>query len=91
MASGTAVVTTRAGAFESLVEDGETGLLVETGNLDQLTAGLDRLMADPDLAAGMGRAGRARAASKFSISGEADAINRVYESVWAIGRADIRS
>lgn len=87
MAAGTAVVATRAGVFETLIEDGRTGLIVDIGDLDGLTSALDRLMADPALAEEMGRAGRVRATSKFSISGEAAAINAVYEDQWTIGRA----
>jgi mannosyltransferase len=87
MAAGTAVVATRAGVFETLVEHDKTGLIVDIGDLDGMTAALDRLMADPALAEEMGRAGRARAALDFSISGEAAAINDVYDGQWTIGRA----
>jgi mannosyltransferase len=87
MAAGTAVVATRAGVFETLVEHGKTGLIVDIEDLEGLTAALDRLMADPALAGEMGRAGRARAVAKFSISGEAAAIHDVYDGQWTIGRA----
>jgi mannosyltransferase len=87
MAAGTAVVASRAGVFETLIENGRTGLIVDIGDLDGLTAALDRLMADPALAEEMGRAGRLRAAERFSISGEAETINSVYDSQWTTGRS----
>ncbi|BCJ91443.1 LPS biosynthesis protein [Terrihabitans soli] len=86
-AAGTAVVATRAGVFETLIEDGRTGLIVDIEDLDALTGALERLMADPALAEAMGRSGRERASTRFSISGEAAAINDVYDIQWTIGRA----
>jgi mannosyltransferase len=88
MAAGTAVVATRAGVFEALIEDGKTGLIVDIGDLDALTQALEKLMADPALAEEMGRAGRRRAVERFSISGEAAAINSVYDDQWTIGRTE---
>lgn len=87
MAAGTAVVATRAGVFETLIEDGKTGMIVDIGDVDALTGAIEKLMADPALAEEMGRAGRRRAAEQFSISGEAAAINSVYDDQWTIGRA----
>ncbi len=60
-ASGKAVVGGRSGGTDAAVEDGATGILVDPGRLDNLVAALDRLLADPALAARLGRAGRARA------------------------------
>ncbi len=87
MAAGTAVVATRAGVFETLVEDGKTGLIVDIGDVDALTAAIEKLMADPALAEEMGQAGRIRAAAKFAAAGEADGINAVYDALWTNGRA----
>jgi mannosyltransferase len=81
MAAGTAVVATKAGVFETLIEDGKSGLIVDIGNLDELTAALERLMADPGLAAEMGRAGRVRAEGHFSIAREARAIGKIYDGL----------
>ncbi len=83
MASGTAVVATRAGVFEALVEDGVSGLIVETGDIDALTAALDRIMSNPAAAAESGIAGRIRAERHFSIAGEFTRIDEVYEAVWS--------
>jgi mannosyltransferase len=83
MAAGTAVVATRAGVFETLIEDRKTGLIVDAGDIDGLTAALEKLMADPALAEEMGRAGRLRAATYFSIAREAGAIAEIYNGLRA--------
>lgn len=56
MASGLAVVATPVGAVRDIIEDGETGLLVEPGDVDGLTAALSRLVADPELRRRLGAA-----------------------------------
>jgi mannosyltransferase len=83
MASGAAVVATRTGAAPALVEDGETGFLVEPNNLEALTNAIERLLADRDLAAAMGLRGRAKAVREHDIEGEARCINAVYRTLWA--------
>src|SRR5947209_10602344 len=60
MAVGAALVASRAGAAELVVEDGVTGVLVPPGGVDALVAALGPLMRDPQLAADMGARGRAR-------------------------------
>ena len=83
MASGAAVAATRTGAAPQLVADGETGLLVAPDDLEALTAAIESLLADPDRAMAMGRAGRAKALGRHDIDAEAAAIEAVYEAVWA--------
>lgn len=85
MASGCAVVATRTGAFESMVEDGATGFLTATDNEGQIGQALATLLADAPRSEAMGRRGRRRAVDFFSVENEARAINAVYEEVW---RAD---
>ena len=63
MASGAALVATRAGAAEQVVREGETGFLVAPGDADALADAIETLMRDPARAAEMGRKGRERAAS----------------------------
>ncbi len=60
MAAGAALVASRAGAAEFVVEDGVTGVLTPPGDVDALVAALEPLMRDPAAAAAMGvRARRA--------------------------------
>ena len=81
MASGNAVVAARAGVAETVVADGETGILVPAGDVDALVQALEPLMRDPARAAEMGRRGRARAMAEFSLNTEAERIVAVYRQV----------
>ncbi len=83
MASGAAVVATRTGAASALVADGETGFLVEPGDLEALVAAIERLVADRALAEAMGRRGRLKAVREHAIEGEARRITAVYRGLWA--------
>jgi mannosyltransferase len=81
MAAGAAVVAARAGAAESVVRDGEDGLLVPPGDVAALVAALEPLMRDPDRAAALGRNARARILADFSIDAEVARIVEVYRQM----------
>jgi len=66
MAAGLPVVASRGGAFPETVVDGETGLLVDRGDVDGLAGALTGLLRDPETRWGMGRAARIRAEESFS-------------------------
>jgi mannosyltransferase len=78
MAAGAALVAARAGAAELVVEDGVTGVLVPTGDVDALAAGLESLMRDTAAATTMGARARQRVLERFSLDAEAAAIAGVY-------------
>ncbi|MFM7227188.1 MAG: glycosyltransferase family 4 protein [Betaproteobacteria bacterium] len=78
MASGCAVIASRTGAFEHIVKQGETGLLIPTHDVDALVSALRELMSDPAQAVAMGMHGRERVATHFSIEQEAAGIQSVY-------------
>src|ERR1700682_4681764 len=81
MAVGAALVASRAGAAELVVEDGVTGVLTPSGDVEALVAALEPLMRDTALAAEMGRRGRARVLEKFSLGAEANRIADLYRSL----------
>jgi mannosyltransferase len=81
MSVGAALVASRAGAAELVVEDGITGVLTPPGDADALVAALEPLMRDPDSAATMGERGRARVLEKFSLEAEANRIAEVYRGL----------
>jgi mannosyltransferase len=81
MSVGAALVASRAGAAELVVEDGETGVLTPPGDADALVAALEPLMRDPASATAMGTRARARVLEKFSLDAEANAIAGVYRSL----------
>jgi mannosyltransferase len=81
MAVGAALVASRAGAAELVVEEGVTGVLTPPGDVDALVAALEPLMRDPASAADMGRRARARVLEKFSLDAEANRIADVYRAL----------
>jgi mannosyltransferase len=81
MAAGAALVASRAGAAEFVVEDGATGVLTPPGNVEALVAALEPLMRDPASAVAMGERARTRALEKFSLDAEANAIAGVYRKL----------
>lgn len=84
-ACGCAVVCSRTGAFEELVQPGVNGALVDTGDAAGLAAALRQVLADPQAAARMGQAARARVAGQFSLEREAAGIGAVYARLFATG------
>lgn len=83
MAAGVPVVATRSGGISETVVDGETGLLVEGGDVAALAEAMRRLLADDDLRLGMGRAGRQRALALFSFDRVARDLARHYAELAA--------
>src|SRR6188474_1683037 len=81
MSSGAALVASRAGAAEFVVEDGVTGALTPPGDTDALVAALEPLMRDPASAIAMGERARERVLRKFSLDAEANAIAAVYRTL----------
>lgn len=77
-AHGRPVVCSSVGGIPDVVDDGETGFLVPPSDPDALAAALDRLLADPALAARMGEAGRALVRGRFSWP----ELARRIEEVW---------
>jgi len=81
MSAGAALVASRAGAAELVVEDGVSGVLTPPGDVDALVAALEPLMRDPAAASAMGGRGRARVLEKFSLDAEANGIAGVYRTL----------
>jgi glycogen synthase len=78
MACETAVVASGVGGILEVVEDGTTGLLVPPGRPEELAHALKRLLADPERARAMGRAGRKRVEDKFSWASVAARTQEIY-------------
>jgi glycosyltransferase involved in cell wall biosynthesis len=81
MALGTPVLATRIAGVPRLVRDGETGVLVEPGSVDELTAGLTRLLDDPDLRARLAAAGRRTVETGYSFLARMRAIRAIYDGL----------
>ncbi|MGH3072899.1 MAG: glycosyltransferase family 4 protein [Gaiellaceae bacterium] len=72
------VVATRVSAVPEVVVDGETGLLTEPGDVQAVSAALGSLLADPERARALGKAGRRRAREEFSVAAMAERTLAVY-------------
>lgn len=66
LAHGKPVIASRLGGLAEVVADGETGVLVQPGNIAELAEAITRLAADKGLRARLGRAGPARIARDFT-------------------------
>src|ERR1700733_13465836 len=78
MSAGAALVASRAGAAELVVEDGGAGVLTPPGDVDALVAALEPLLGDPASCTAVGTRARARVLERFSLDAEAVRIAEVY-------------
>jgi len=81
MAAGKPVVAYHTPELAEIVDDGNTGYLVPHGDRAAIAAKAHALLADPDMAARMGEAGRKRAAERFNATRMVDQYIRVYQEV----------
>ncbi len=72
------VAATTAGGIPEVVNDGETGLLSETGDLDAFTENLSKMLESPERRQVMGEAGRKRVWEEFS----AERMIRCFEELY---------
>lgn len=82
MASGTPVISTKTGAAEKLIVNGETGILIAPDNLDDLSNAIEEFLLNFEKAEMMGNAGRAKTVTHHDIQMEAAAIQELYEELW---------
>ena len=81
MASGTPVVASRLGGIPEVVVDGETGFLVEPGDVAGLRDRVGRVLGDPRLARRLGENGRELAVDRFSWTACARRCAAAYEEL----------
>lgn len=81
MAASRPVVATRGGGVPEIVLDGETGLLVQVGDVEGIASALAALLADPARRSAMGEAGRQRVLAQFSIESHAGKIETLYRQI----------
>lgn len=80
MACGTPVVATRVGGMQTVVEDGESGLLVPPGDHAALAEAIARVLTDHRLRIHLGHGARSRA-ERYSWSAVGDRIVALYDTV----------
>jgi glycosyltransferase involved in cell wall biosynthesis len=79
MACGLPVIARRAGGAAEAVLDGETGLLLVHGDVEETAAAIDTLLVDAALRARMGAAARVHVTSNFTQEQYARRVRRGYE------------
>ncbi|MCU1299739.1 MAG: hypothetical protein JWQ87_23 [Candidatus Sulfotelmatobacter sp.] len=75
------VVATDLGSRRELVQEGKTGLLYSTGDVEQLTAAIRFLSSQPELAEKMGRAGQEQVRTRYRPEAHYKALIGLYESL----------
>lgn len=85
MAAGKPVIATAVGGIPEFVLSGETGLLIEPGNVEALADAIDRLLSHPQQARIMGAKGRIRVGESYHIS----TVVRQHEQVYTACLAQV--
>jgi colanic acid/amylovoran biosynthesis glycosyltransferase len=78
-AAGVPVVATRHEGIAEAVIDGETGLLVEEGDVDGMASAVADLLSDQERARRLGQAARSRIEEKYSIEASIDGLWAILE------------
>jgi glycosyltransferase involved in cell wall biosynthesis len=81
MAAGRAIVASRLGQIEEVIEDGETGLLVEPESPRALARAIVRLARDPALRARLGENARRAAVARHTWRRNAERVVAVYDEI----------
>jgi len=81
MRAGLPVIASDLGGVSEEVVDGETGLLVSSGSVEELSGALNRLLTDKTLRMAMGRAGRKRFEKLFVADTMLSRTRALYEQV----------
>jgi glycosyltransferase involved in cell wall biosynthesis len=86
MATTRPLVGFAVGGLPEVVADGETGLLSPAGDEEALARDLVRVLADPELAARLGRAGRRRFVDRYAPEEMARAHVELYDGLVGAAR-----
>jgi glycosyltransferase involved in cell wall biosynthesis len=81
MALEVPVVATRIAGVPRLIADGTNGLLVGPGSVDELTAGIARLLPDAALRRRLAQAGRETIETRFSFASRMEKIRALYDAL----------
>lgn len=83
LACGTPVIASCIGSLAEIIQDGETGLHFEPGNSDDLAQKVNHLVANPELAAEMGKRARRIFMEKYTAERNFRMLMGIYEEVIA--------
>lgn len=82
-AQGVAVIAAASGPLPSLVDDGETGILIEPNNADALARALRAALVDPARLNRLGEAGRQLVAREYTWPHQVERTRAILEAVAA--------
>jgi len=74
-------VATRVGGMVDAVRDGETGVLVNPSDSDDLARGIIELLRDPKRARALGRAGRELMVRRFTLRHAVEGLANLYDKL----------
>jgi len=81
MACGKPVIGGAHGGAPEVIEDGVTGYLVQHGDAVQLATSIETLLANPEIAAEMGRRGKQRADNEFRFNVFSKALKKILRDI----------
>jgi glycosyltransferase involved in cell wall biosynthesis len=90
MSCGRAMIGTRPGGHEDMIEDGETGLLVPAGDSEALARAMARLIEEPELRERIGTRARERA-KMFTPQSIIPRLENLYYDTVSLGGDDSRT
>ncbi|MEO0480155.1 MAG: glycosyltransferase [Planctomycetota bacterium] len=77
-AAGLPLIVSSVGGLPEIVRDGETGFVVEPGDVDAFTDRIRTLLSDVELRRRLGAAGRRRVEQKFQVDRMADEMEHLF-------------
>ncbi len=86
MACGLPVVATRVGGNPEVIDDGETGLLVPSGDSARLSRAVEELLRDPVRAQALGERARLQVQQRFGLPAMVRKMERLYDRLLAGGQ-----
>ena len=81
MAMSLPVVASAVGGIPEIISEGETGMLLHTGDADEIASAVGRLLGDPVLRNRLGSRARRKVEVTASFSRQADAMVRLHAQV----------
>ena len=80
MATGLPVVATSISGIPELVIDGQTGILVTAGDVQELAGAIVRLCKEPELGVRLAQRARSLVVERFNLDVESDRLATLFES-----------
>lgn len=81
MSSGLACIATRVGGSVELLDNGNCGILIDPGNIDQLSAAISTLLSDPQAAARFEEQARRRVLENYDLFALGERYHTLYRQL----------